>query len=95
MDDLRTPVPEVVERLKLARLSGELHKTLEKSIYVRMSASEAQVYDEKCKQLRKLRQELAQAVQRADHTPRAQGAGSSPPVDSRPSIPLKPPRNEA
>lgn len=70
-------------------------RTLEKSIYVRMTARETQAYDEKCKELRKLTYELEQAVQLAHRTPHAQGAGISPPDDSPPSIPLKPPKDEA
>jgi predicted RNase H-like nuclease (RuvC/YqgF family) len=73
VDDAGTPVPEAVERLKLEieRLSRELHKSLEDAVYLRMTESELHVYEEKCKELKRLTQELAQLIQRQHPKDRA------------------------
>ena len=87
-----TPVPEVVERLKLEilRLWRELHTILEDSIYVSMNANEYRAYEEKCKKLKRLTQELQELVRLQEN------AVISPPAaspDLPPLNPLKPPKN--
>lgn len=63
------PISEAIERLKLeiAKLSDELRKSLQDSVYVRMSPGEHRVYEEKCKERNRLLEELA----RLHHQPPA------------------------
>ena len=65
LNDATTPVPEWIHQLKveIARLSAELNEALADSVYLGMSASQLQVYDEKCKELKKFVQKLAQLDQ--------------------------------
>ena len=94
MDDAGTPVPVERPKLEIARLSDELRKSLQDSIYLRMSAREYRAYEEKCQEIKRLTQELAQLIQVPRHPP----ATISPPAASPvlpPLGPLKPPKNEA
>lgn len=65
MDDTSTSVCDAMNRLKvvIVSLSRELNKVLDDAVYMSMSASQMQAYDEKRNELRRLVRELAQLHQ--------------------------------
>jgi len=65
MDDTSTSACEAIDRLKIVivSLSRELNTLLDDAVYMSMSSSQMQAYDEKRKELRRLVNELEQVHQ--------------------------------